>query len=122
MLGEFPRTPEEFKAVIQALSVQGGVDPTLRAPAAEMYRHLLARDSRLATALVHDLMAWRRWDFVEAIRTARAKLNGGPLADYALGLYLRRAEGSPSFDAPSLDAASKPARDAGGLAVDGQMP
>jgi hypothetical protein len=41
--------------------------------------------------LVHDLIAWKRWDFVAPVQQARAGLHDDPLAAYVLGLYLRLA-------------------------------
>jgi hypothetical protein len=46
---------------------------------------------------VHDLIAWKRWDFAARIRQALAKLDNDPLAAYALGLYLRLAQGKQGF-------------------------
>ena len=52
-------------------------------------RRVLAADPQ--RAMVHDLIAWRRWDFAVRIREIRQDLAADPLAAYALGLYLRLA-------------------------------
>ena len=52
-------------------------------------RRMLAADPQ--RAMVHDLIAWKRWDFAERIREIRQDLAADPLAAYALGLYLRLA-------------------------------
>jgi hypothetical protein len=90
------RSDGELKAVIQALAVQAGADATLRAPVAEAYRRLLDTHPRLAPDLVHDLIAWQRWDFVRQVEQARDALDADPLAAYSLGLYLRLARGEGS--------------------------
>ena len=85
------RSREELEAVIQALSVHGKADPELRGPVADVYRLILAHQPSMAPAMVHDLVAWQRWDFADRIRAIRQASAGDPLAAYALGLYLRSA-------------------------------
>jgi hypothetical protein len=85
------RSREELEAVLQALSVHANADPELRGPVAAVYGFMLERQPALAPAMVHDLIAWQRWDFAERIREIRQALTGDPLAAYALGLYLRLA-------------------------------
>jgi hypothetical protein len=94
------REDDELKAVIQALTVQAGADATLRAPVAEAYRRLLDTHPRLAPDLVHDLIAWQRWDFVPQVEQARDALDADPLAVYSLGLYLRLAQAKQGSRAP----------------------
>jgi hypothetical protein len=85
------RKREELSAVIQAVSVYTGAEPALRDPAAGLYRLMLQRYPGMAPQLVHDLIAWQRWDFVVPIEQAQAGMRGDPLAAYALGQYLRLA-------------------------------
>jgi hypothetical protein len=94
------REDDELKAVIQALSVHAKADATLRAPVAEAYRRLLDTHPRLAPDLVHDLIAWQRWDFVRQVEQARDALDADPLAAYSLGLYLRFAQAKHGARAP----------------------
>jgi hypothetical protein len=51
----------------------------------------------MAPDLVHDLIAWQRWDFVSGVERARDALGADPLAVYSLGLYLRLARGEGAF-------------------------
>jgi hypothetical protein len=90
-LSDNHRGREELKAVIQAVSVYTAAEPLLRDQAAEFYRHMLARHPTMAPVLVHDLIAWKRWDFAAPVQQARAGMGDDPLAAYALGLYLRLA-------------------------------
>jgi hypothetical protein len=85
------REREELEAMVQAVSVYTAAEPELRDQAAELYRHMLERHPTMAPGLVHDLIAWKRWDFVAPVRRARAGMRDDPLAAYALGLYLRLA-------------------------------
>ena len=85
------RGREELEALIQAVSVYTAAEPVLRDQAAELYRRMLERHPNMAPQLVHDLMAWKRWDFAVLVRQARATMGDDPLAAYALGLYLRLA-------------------------------
>ena len=86
------RERRELEEVIQALSVHARADAGLRDRVAEIYGVVLETHPGLAPTLVHDLIAWRRWDFAARIREARATLDEDPLARYALGLYLRLAK------------------------------
>jgi hypothetical protein len=90
-LSDDRREREELEAVIQAVSVYTAAEPMLRDQAAELYRRMLERHPNRAPQLVHDLIAWKRWDFVAPLQQARAGLRDDPLAAYALGLYLRLA-------------------------------
>ena len=85
------RSREELDAVLQALSVHANARPELRGPVAAVYRLMLEQQPAMAPAMVHDLIAWRRWDFAERIRAIRQARASDPLAAYALGLYLRLA-------------------------------
>jgi len=85
------RSREELDAVVQALSVHANASPALRGPVAAVYRRMLEHQPAMAPAMVHDLIAWRRWDFAERIRSIRQARADDPLAAYALGLYLRLA-------------------------------
>jgi len=85
------RSREELDAVVQALSVQANARPDLRGSVAAVYRLILEHQPAMAPAMVHDLIAWRRWDFAERIRAIRQARASDPLAAYALGLYLRLA-------------------------------
>jgi hypothetical protein len=51
----------------------------------------------MAPNLVLDLIAWQRWDFAKRVEKVRANLDADPLAAYALGLYLRLAQGERAF-------------------------
>lgn len=97
------RSREELQQVVKALSVSA--DGALREPVAAAYRRLLELHPSLAPAVSRDLIAWRRWDFVEQIQGIREGMaRQDPLAAYALGLYLRSAAGAaPSGPAlPSI--------------------
>jgi hypothetical protein len=114
-LSSSARHREEVEAVAQALSVHTAADPALREPVVDAYRLILETHPSMAPKLVHDLIAWQRWDFVEPIRQARADLAADPLAVYALGLYLRlasdgsgRVAGLPSAGAVSAPRAFEP--------------
>ncbi len=85
------RSRDELDAVLQALSVHAKATPELRGPVAGAYRLILERQPAMAPAMVHDLIAWKRWDFAGRIREIRQDLAADPLAAYALGLYLRLA-------------------------------
>lgn len=85
------RSREELEAVLQALSAHANAGSELRGPVADAYRLMLERYPAMAPAMVHDLVAWQRWDFAEHIREIRQALTEDPLAAYALGLYLRSA-------------------------------
>lgn len=89
------RSDEELQQIVKALSVSAAAYVALREPVAAAYRDLLETHPSLAPAVAHDLIAWRRWDFVDpiaGIRTAIAARD--PLAAQALGLYLRAATGT----------------------------
>ena len=90
-LSDDRREREELEAVIQAVSVYTAAEPVRRDQAAEFYRRMLERHPNMAPQLVHDLIAWKRWDFVAPVQQARAGLHDDPLAAYVLGLYLRLA-------------------------------
>jgi len=92
-LSDAGRGREELDAVVQALSLHAAAEPDLRDPVAEAYSALLKAHPGMAPSLVHDLMAWRRWDFAERIQQVSDRLAEDPLARYALGLYLRLARG-----------------------------
>jgi hypothetical protein len=96
-LSDAGRGREELNAVVQALSIHAAAEPDLRGPVAEAYSALLKSHPGMAPSLVHDLMAWRRWDFAERIQQVRDRLDEDPLARYALGLYLRLARGQRAF-------------------------
>jgi len=85
------RSRDELDAVVQALSVHAKAAPELQGPVADAYRLMLEHHPAMAPAMVHDLIAWQRWDFAPRIREIRQDLAGHPLAAYALGLYLRLA-------------------------------
>ena len=51
-------------------------------------------------SLVHDLIAWKRWDFVPQVEQARDALGADPLAAYSLGLYLRFAQAKQEARTP----------------------
>jgi len=85
------RSREELEAVLQALSVHANAGFELRGPVADAYRLILTHQPSMAPAMVHDLVAWQRWDFADRIREIRQASAGDPLAAYALGLYLRSA-------------------------------
>ena len=86
------RSPEEVSAVVQALSVQANDDPELRDQVGSAYRTLLEVHPEMAKDITHDLIAWRRWDFVEPVSRAKARRKGAdPLGAYALDLYLNMA-------------------------------
>jgi hypothetical protein len=90
-LSDDRRGSEELEAVIQAVSVYTAAEPLLRDQATELYRRMLERYPTMAPRLVHDLIAWKRWDFTAPVQQARAGMGDDPLAAYALGLYLRLA-------------------------------
>jgi hypothetical protein len=96
-LSDATRHREEVEAVAQALSVHAAADPALREPVVDAYRLILETHPSMAPNLVHDLIAWQRWDFAKGVEQARADLNADPLAAYALGLYLRLAQGEQAF-------------------------
>jgi hypothetical protein len=100
-LSDATRAREELEAVVQALSVHAAAEPELRDPVAEAYAVLLESHPAIAPSLVHDLIAWQRWDFVERIQQARERLDDNPLATYALGLYLRTARAERASGAAS---------------------
>jgi hypothetical protein len=83
---------DELREIVKALSVMAGAEVAMREPVAAAYRNLLEVHPSLASDVSHDLIAWRRWDFVEQIQGIREGMAGqDPLAAYALGLYLRSA-------------------------------
>jgi hypothetical protein len=96
------RSREELREIVKALSVVAGAEAPLREPVAAAYRALLETHPSLAPDVARDLIAWRRWDFVEQIRGVRTAIaKQDPLGAYAVGLYLRSAAGAaPS--APAL--------------------
>jgi hypothetical protein len=96
------RSREELREIVKALSVIAGAEAAMREPVAAAYRELLEVHPSLAPAVTRDLIAWRRWDFVDQIRGIRTSIaRQDPLGAYALGLYLRSAAGAaPS--APAL--------------------
>jgi hypothetical protein len=97
-LSSAARHGEEVEAVAQALSVHARAEPALREPVVEAYRRILEKHPNMASNLVHDLIAWQRWDFAKRVEQVRANLDADPLAAYALGLYLRLAQGEQAFD------------------------
>jgi hypothetical protein len=92
-LSDSARYREEVEAVAQALSVHAAADPAMREPVIEAYRLILETHPSMAPNLVHDLIAWQRWDFAKRVEQVRANLDADPLAAYSLGLYLRLAQG-----------------------------
>jgi hypothetical protein len=96
-LQDASRGREELEAVVQALSVHAAAEPGLRQPVVEAYAALLDAHPSLAPSLVHDLIAWQRWEFAERIHALSVALDQDPLARYSLGLYLRLARGRPAF-------------------------
>jgi hypothetical protein len=101
------RKREELAAVVQALSTHAAADPALRGAVAGVYAAMLDKHPEIAPTLVHDLIAWKRWDFAPGIRQAKARLNGEPLAAYALGLYLRLARVESAAAGPLPGAATE---------------
>jgi hypothetical protein len=105
------RSREELQEIVKAWSVSAAADATLRAPVAAAYRALLERHPSLAPDVARDLIAWRRWHFVEQIRGIRTALaEQDPLGAYELGLYLRSAAGAAPSDAalPSIVETGQP--------------
>ncbi|WP_295884566.1 hypothetical protein [uncultured Thiohalocapsa sp.] len=100
------RSRDELDAVLQALSIHAKADPELRGAVADLYRRILAHEPSMAPAMVHDLIAWRRWDFLEPIRQSQQDLADDPLAAYALGLYLRLAISNESLGRSPKDRAT----------------
>jgi hypothetical protein len=96
-LRDASREREELEAVVQALSVHAAAEPGLRQPVVEVYAALLDAHPSLAPSLVHDLIAWQRWDFAERIQALHVAAHQDPLARYSLGLYVRLARGQPAF-------------------------
>jgi hypothetical protein len=96
------RSLEELQEIVKALSVIASAEPPMREQVATAYRALLAEHPSLAPDIIHDLMAWRRWDFVEQVRGIRAAIaEQHPLAAYALDLYLRAAARAARSDPAS---------------------
>jgi len=109
------RGRDELEAVVQALSVHAKATPELRGPVADAYQLMLQRQPAMAPAMVHDLIAWKRWDFAPRIREIRQVSAADPLAAYALGLYLRLAAANEILVPSSHD------RDGGTRSVSGQQ-
>jgi len=109
------RGRDELEAVVQALSVHAKAAPELRGPVADAYRLMLEHQPAMAPAMVHDLIAWKRWDFAPRIRDIRKASPADPLAAYALGLYLRLAAAEEILVPSSND------RDDGTRSVSGQQ-
>jgi len=96
------RSREELQEIVKALSVIAGAEPPMREKVATAYRALVDEHPSLAPDITHDLMAWRRWDFVEQVRGIRAAIaKQDPLAAYALDLYLRSAARAARSDPAS---------------------
>ena len=106
------RSPEELSAVLKALSTHANDDHGLRNRIASAYRTLLEVHPEHADEIARDLITWRRWDFVDQVRAARAQMGGAdPLGAYALDLYLRTAAahqgelpGDPAEQRPPITA------------------
>ena len=56
------------------------VETELRGPVANAYRLMLERQLAMASAMAHDLIAWRRWDFA-----ALAHVEGGAVGGFLSG-------------------------------------
>jgi len=96
------RSREELQEIVKALSVVAGAEAPMREPVAAAYRKLLEVHPSLASDVSHDLIAWRRWDFVEQIQGIREGMaKQDPLGAYAIGLYLRSAARAAASD-PAL--------------------
>lgn len=105
------RSTDELREIVRALSVSASGDASLRAPVAAAYRDLLQHYPSLAPAIVHDLIAWRRWDLVGPIAGIRPAIAAqDPLAAHALGIYLRAATAAsqPRAAAPALAHGDRP--------------
>ena len=62
------RKPDEVQAVHAALSVHGSNGHThLRDRIVDGYRMILANHPTMASKIVTDLMAWKRWDLAETV-------------------------------------------------------
>lgn len=86
------RSREQLQEILRALSVHGAEDRQLRDRVVTAYRTVLEVHPKLAPKVARDLIAWRRWDFVEPMRGIReAVAKTDPLGAYALDLYLRMA-------------------------------
>ncbi len=67
-LGNTKRDQNELQQVLMALSVHGSRGHThLRDRIVEAYRSLLQHHPALATGMVTDLAAWKRWELAEAV-------------------------------------------------------
>ena len=84
------RSREELQQVIGAMSVHGADNPVLREQIVTAYGALLTQHPLMASAVVRDLIAWRRWDVAEKIQLIRNSWDRqDPLGIYTLDLYLR---------------------------------
>jgi hypothetical protein len=86
------RSPEELSAVLEALSIQAGDNPQWQKQIVATYRTLLEVHPEMADEIADDLIAWRRWDFLEQVSLARAqRKDDDPPGTHALDLYLKMA-------------------------------
>ena len=99
------RTREELQQIVEALSAAAGAEAPMREPVAAAYRALLGTQPSLAPDVVRDLIAWRRWDFVEQMQDIRKTIaRQDPPGAYAIGRYLSSAAGTAPAEAalPSI--------------------
>jgi hypothetical protein len=96
------RSREELREIVKALSLVARAEPPMREQVATVYRALLDEHPSLAPGITHDLIAWRRWEFVEQVRGIRAAIaKQDLLATYALDLYLLSAARAARSDPAS---------------------
>jgi hypothetical protein len=86
------RSQKEIESIVRAFSTHASIDPILRPHVVAAYRDLLGVHPDSAPRIVHDLLAWRQWDFVQPLQQISKQITKrDPLAAYALNLYLQQA-------------------------------
>ncbi len=84
-----------IEEIVLSLSIHGKAHRNLRDRITRVYRELIETRPEMAPRFVQDLIAWRRWDFVDEYREIERSLDpDDPLAGYAVNLYLGTASRS----------------------------